>query len=164
MLWFVASLLPNIDHSDLRMSRSPPSPIYTLRGAGAPVNTLHFSCHDVDSPLLFSGLVIYFNILKKRKKKAIFNAFYVKSTEELCSTEIVCVIHNNQPVEITHCVAQGRVRSTSGTWTSGGLKRSWKDIRVTLSSGSAHYRLPVHSSGEESSFVLKSLFWLFEFW
>uniref|UniRef100_H3DH85 Guanine nucleotide binding protein (G protein), beta polypeptide 1-like n=1 Tax=Tetraodon nigroviridis TaxID=99883 RepID=H3DH85_TETNG len=40
---------------DLRMSRSPPSPVYILRGSGAPLNTLHFSCHDVDSPLLFSG-------------------------------------------------------------------------------------------------------------
>eukprot|EP00066_Takifugu_rubripes_P008512 XP_003974756.1 PREDICTED: guanine nucleotide-binding protein subunit beta-like protein 1 [Takifugu rubripes] len=37
------------------MSRSPPSPVYTLRGAGAPLNTLHFSCTDVDYPLLFSG-------------------------------------------------------------------------------------------------------------
>ncbi|TWW60749.1 Guanine nucleotide-binding protein subunit beta-like protein 1 [Takifugu flavidus] len=40
---------------DLRMSRSPPSPVYTLRGAGAPLNTLHFSCTDVNYPLLFSG-------------------------------------------------------------------------------------------------------------
>ncbi|KAM3611821.1 uncharacterized protein V6R79_024563 [Siganus canaliculatus] len=37
------------------MSRPAPSPIYTLRGAGGPLNTLHFSCHGGDAPLLFSG-------------------------------------------------------------------------------------------------------------
>eukprot|EP00064_Thunnus_orientalis_P007355 superscaffoldBa00000810_g7375 len=37
------------------MSRPAPSPIYTLRGAGGPLNTLHFSCHGGDTPLLFSG-------------------------------------------------------------------------------------------------------------
>ncbi|XP_061528953.1 guanine nucleotide-binding protein subunit beta-like protein 1 [Phycodurus eques] len=37
------------------MSRPAPSPIYTLRGASGPFNTLHFSCHGGDTPLLFSG-------------------------------------------------------------------------------------------------------------
>ncbi|XP_071381773.1 guanine nucleotide-binding protein subunit beta-like protein 1 [Centroberyx affinis] len=37
------------------MSRPAPSPIYTLRGAGGPLNTLHFSCRGGDPPLLFSG-------------------------------------------------------------------------------------------------------------
>ncbi|KAF7658172.1 hypothetical protein LDENG_00016390 [Lucifuga dentata] len=37
------------------MSRPPPSPIYTLRGAGGALNTLHFSCLTGDAPLLFSG-------------------------------------------------------------------------------------------------------------
>ncbi|XP_061673758.1 guanine nucleotide-binding protein subunit beta-like protein 1 isoform X3 [Syngnathoides biaculeatus] len=37
------------------MSRPTPSPIYTLRGASGPFNTLHFSCHGGDTPLLFSG-------------------------------------------------------------------------------------------------------------
>ncbi|CAG5920083.1 unnamed protein product [Menidia menidia] len=37
------------------MSRPAPSPIYTLRGAGGPLNTLHFSCHGENPPLLFSG-------------------------------------------------------------------------------------------------------------
>ncbi|KAG7489865.1 hypothetical protein JOB18_022328 [Solea senegalensis] len=37
------------------MSRPAPSPIYTLRGAGGPLNTLHFSCLAGDTPLLFSG-------------------------------------------------------------------------------------------------------------
>ncbi|XP_034027006.1 guanine nucleotide-binding protein subunit beta-like protein 1 [Thalassophryne amazonica] len=37
------------------MSRPAPPPIYTLRGAGGPLNTLHFNCHVGDSPLLFSG-------------------------------------------------------------------------------------------------------------
>uniref|UniRef100_A0A3Q3XBA2 Uncharacterized protein n=1 Tax=Mola mola TaxID=94237 RepID=A0A3Q3XBA2_MOLML len=37
------------------MSRPAPSPIYTLRGAGGALNTLHFSCQGGDTPLLFSG-------------------------------------------------------------------------------------------------------------
>ncbi|XP_056131009.1 guanine nucleotide-binding protein subunit beta-like protein 1 [Lampris incognitus] len=37
------------------MSRPAPSPIYTLRGAGAPLNALHFCCSEGDHPLLFSG-------------------------------------------------------------------------------------------------------------
>ncbi|XP_030274162.1 guanine nucleotide-binding protein subunit beta-like protein 1 isoform X2 [Sparus aurata] len=37
------------------MSRPAPCPIYTLRGAGGPLNTLHFSCHGRDTPLLYSG-------------------------------------------------------------------------------------------------------------
>ncbi|XP_077379108.1 guanine nucleotide-binding protein subunit beta-like protein 1 isoform X3 [Festucalex cinctus] len=37
------------------MSRPPPAPIYTLRGASGAFNTLHFSCHGGDTPLLFSG-------------------------------------------------------------------------------------------------------------
>ncbi|MEQ2249944.1 hypothetical protein ILYODFUR_034747 [Ilyodon furcidens] len=37
------------------MSRPAPCPIYTLRGAGAPLNTLHFRCPGGDTPLLFSG-------------------------------------------------------------------------------------------------------------
>lgn len=37
------------------MSRPAPSPIYTLRGAAGALNTLHFSCHGGDTPLLFSG-------------------------------------------------------------------------------------------------------------
>ncbi|XP_061585781.1 guanine nucleotide-binding protein subunit beta-like protein 1 [Cololabis saira] len=37
------------------MSRPSPSPVFTLRGAGGPVNTLHFSCSGGDTPLLYSG-------------------------------------------------------------------------------------------------------------
>ncbi|XP_068167805.1 guanine nucleotide-binding protein subunit beta-like protein 1 isoform X2 [Antennarius striatus] len=37
------------------MSCPSPAPIYTLRGASAPLNTLHFSCNGRDTPLLFSG-------------------------------------------------------------------------------------------------------------
>nr|XP_057926723.1 guanine nucleotide-binding protein subunit beta-like protein 1 [Doryrhamphus excisus] len=37
------------------MARPAPCPIYILRGAGGPINTLHFSCHGRDTPLLFSG-------------------------------------------------------------------------------------------------------------
>ena len=54
----------HIDHCDPTMSRPAPSPIYTLRGAGGALNTLHFSCQGGDTPLLFSGLVIYLSIHK----------------------------------------------------------------------------------------------------
>ncbi|MBN3311652.1 GNB1L protein, partial [Atractosteus spatula] len=37
------------------MAPPPPDPLFVLRGSGAPVNTLHFSCRDAVSPLLFSG-------------------------------------------------------------------------------------------------------------
>uniref|UniRef100_A0A674ARJ3 Guanine nucleotide binding protein (G protein), beta polypeptide 1-like n=1 Tax=Salmo trutta TaxID=8032 RepID=A0A674ARJ3_SALTR len=37
------------------MARPAPSPLYTLRGAGSPLNTLHFGCCEGDPPLLFSG-------------------------------------------------------------------------------------------------------------
>ncbi|XP_028852972.1 guanine nucleotide-binding protein subunit beta-like protein 1 [Denticeps clupeoides] len=37
------------------MARPPPDPLYTLRGLGAAVNTLHFSCSEPARPLLFSG-------------------------------------------------------------------------------------------------------------
>lgn len=54
----------HIDRGDPPMSRPAPSPIYTLRGAGGALNTLHFSCQGGDTPLLFSGLVIYLCIHK----------------------------------------------------------------------------------------------------
>ena len=41
--------------SDHMMSRPSPTPIYTLRGAAAPLNTLHFSCQQGTQPLLYSG-------------------------------------------------------------------------------------------------------------
>lgn len=37
------------------MARPPPAPQCILRGVGAAVNTLHFSCDRPDPPLLFSG-------------------------------------------------------------------------------------------------------------
>lgn len=44
------------------MSRPAPVPVYTLRGAGGPLNTLHFNCHGGNAPLLFSGLVIHLTV------------------------------------------------------------------------------------------------------
>nr|XP_015221364.1 PREDICTED: guanine nucleotide-binding protein subunit beta-like protein 1 [Lepisosteus oculatus] len=37
------------------MAVPPPDPLFVLRGSGTPVNTLHFSCRDAVTPLLFSG-------------------------------------------------------------------------------------------------------------
>ncbi|KAG7222080.1 hypothetical protein INR49_016650 [Caranx melampygus] len=57
------------------MSRPAPSPIYTLRGAGGPLNTLHFSCHGGDTPLLFSGsgkgVIHIWNLNSRRAEKII---------------------------------------------------------------------------------------------
>lgn len=62
MTW-VCGLLASVHWwCDPGMSCPAPSPIYTLRGAGGPLNTLHFRCHGGDTPLLFSGLVICLSI------------------------------------------------------------------------------------------------------
>ncbi|XP_005936954.1 guanine nucleotide-binding protein subunit beta-like protein 1 [Haplochromis burtoni] len=57
------------------MSRPSPSPIYTLRGAGGPLNTLHFSCQGEGTPLLFSGsgkgAIHIWNLNSRRAEKII---------------------------------------------------------------------------------------------
>ncbi|XP_053277327.1 guanine nucleotide-binding protein subunit beta-like protein 1 [Pleuronectes platessa] len=57
------------------MSRPAPSPIYTLRGAGGPLNTLHFSCLGGDTPLLFSGsgtgAIHIWNLNNRRAEKIV---------------------------------------------------------------------------------------------
>ncbi|CAJ1068393.1 guanine nucleotide-binding protein subunit beta-like protein 1 [Xyrichtys novacula] len=57
------------------MSSPAPTPVYTLRGAGGPLNTLHFSCHDADTPLLYSGsgkgLIHVWNLNTRRAKKIV---------------------------------------------------------------------------------------------
>uniref|UniRef100_A0A4W6EMS6 Guanine nucleotide binding protein (G protein), beta polypeptide 1-like n=1 Tax=Lates calcarifer TaxID=8187 RepID=A0A4W6EMS6_LATCA len=57
------------------MSRPAPSPIYTLRGAGGPLNTLHFSCHGGDTPILFSGsgkgVIHIWNLNSRRAEKIV---------------------------------------------------------------------------------------------
>lgn len=57
------------------MSRPAPTPIYTLRGAGAPLNFLHFSCRAGDRPLLFSasgkGGIHLWNLNSRRAEKVL---------------------------------------------------------------------------------------------
>ncbi|XP_026177659.1 guanine nucleotide-binding protein subunit beta-like protein 1 isoform X2 [Mastacembelus armatus] len=57
------------------MSRPAPSPIYTLRGAGGPLNSLHFSCHGSDTPLLYSGsgkgAIHVWNLNSRRAEKIV---------------------------------------------------------------------------------------------
>lgn len=57
------------------MSRPAPAPLYTLRGAGAPLNTLHFSCDGAGPPLLFSGsgkgAVHVWNLNTRRAEKVL---------------------------------------------------------------------------------------------
>ncbi|KAM7018315.1 guanine nucleotide-binding protein subunit beta-like protein 1 isoform 1-T2 [Tautogolabrus adspersus] len=57
------------------MSRPAPTPIYTLRGAGGPLNTLHFSCHGGDTPLLYSasgkGAIHIWNLNTRRAERIV---------------------------------------------------------------------------------------------
>nr|XP_061804333.1 guanine nucleotide-binding protein subunit beta-like protein 1 [Nerophis lumbriciformis] len=57
------------------MSRSAPSPIYTLRGSSGPFNTLHFFCDRGDTPLLFSGsgkgAIHVWNLINRRPERII---------------------------------------------------------------------------------------------
>ncbi|XP_062399070.1 guanine nucleotide-binding protein subunit beta-like protein 1 [Sardina pilchardus] len=57
------------------MARPPPDPQYILRGVGAAVNTLHFSCDRPDPPLLFSGstkgAVHIWNLNTRRPEKVL---------------------------------------------------------------------------------------------
>uniref|UniRef100_G3PI31 Guanine nucleotide binding protein (G protein), beta polypeptide 1-like n=1 Tax=Gasterosteus aculeatus aculeatus TaxID=481459 RepID=G3PI31_GASAC len=57
------------------MLRPAPSPIYTLRGAGGPLNTLHFSCKGGNTPLLFSGsgkgAIHVWNLNTRRAEKTV---------------------------------------------------------------------------------------------
>uniref|UniRef100_A0A3P9HVH3 Guanine nucleotide binding protein (G protein), beta polypeptide 1-like n=1 Tax=Oryzias latipes TaxID=8090 RepID=A0A3P9HVH3_ORYLA len=56
------------------MAHPAPSPIYCLRGAGAPLNTLHFCCRGTDTPLLFSGsakgMIHMWNLNSRRPEKS----------------------------------------------------------------------------------------------
>lgn len=57
------------------MSRPAPTPIYTLRGAGGPLNTLHFNCSEGTTPLLISGsskgAIHIWNLNTRRPEKVI---------------------------------------------------------------------------------------------
>ncbi|XP_028313485.1 guanine nucleotide-binding protein subunit beta-like protein 1 isoform X3 [Gouania willdenowi] len=70
-----ANVQPLASLNDHRMSHPPPSPIYTLRGAGGPLNSLHFRCYGEDAPLLFSGsgkgCIHIWNLNTRRTNKVI---------------------------------------------------------------------------------------------
>uniref|UniRef100_A0A1A8HYC3 Guanine nucleotide binding protein (G protein), beta polypeptide 1-like n=1 Tax=Nothobranchius kuhntae TaxID=321403 RepID=A0A1A8HYC3_NOTKU len=57
------------------MSLPAPHPIYTLRGAGGALNTLHFRCHGEDPHLLFSGSgkgsIHIWNLNSRRAEKVV---------------------------------------------------------------------------------------------
>uniref|UniRef100_A0A1A7Z705 Guanine nucleotide binding protein (G protein), beta polypeptide 1-like n=1 Tax=Iconisemion striatum TaxID=60296 RepID=A0A1A7Z705_9TELE len=57
------------------MSLPAPHPIYTLRGAGGALNTLHFRCHREAAPLLFSGSakgsIHIWNLNSRRAEKVV---------------------------------------------------------------------------------------------
>lgn len=57
------------------MSRPPPTPVCTLRGAGGPLNSLHFNCCQGSTPLLFSGsgkgAIHIWNLNTRRPEKVI---------------------------------------------------------------------------------------------
>ncbi|XP_061117474.1 guanine nucleotide-binding protein subunit beta-like protein 1 [Conger conger] len=57
------------------MALPPPAPQFILRGAGAPVNTLHFCCQAPGPPLLFSGsgkgAIHAWNLTTRRAEKVL---------------------------------------------------------------------------------------------
>uniref|UniRef100_A0A1A8FYP3 Guanine nucleotide binding protein (G protein), beta polypeptide 1-like n=2 Tax=Nothobranchius korthausae TaxID=1143690 RepID=A0A1A8FYP3_9TELE len=57
------------------MSLPAPHPVYTLRGAGGALNTLHFRCHGEDPHLLFSGSgkgsIHIWNLNSRRAEKVV---------------------------------------------------------------------------------------------
>ncbi|KAL0979213.1 hypothetical protein UPYG_G00182210 [Umbra pygmaea] len=57
------------------MAPPAPPPLYTLRGAGSPLNALHFSCYGGHTPLLFSGScqgsVNVWNLITRRAEKVL---------------------------------------------------------------------------------------------
>lgn len=104
------------------MSRPAPSPIYTLRGAGGALNTLHFSCHGGDSPLLFSGsgkgTIHMWNLNTRRPEKVVEghsgNSVVWVSTLQETDTLI------SQGRDMQVCLwdlSEGRSEVTDSVWT-----------------------------------------------
>ncbi|KAM6930629.1 guanine nucleotide-binding protein subunit beta-like protein 1 [Xenentodon cancila] len=104
------------------MSRPSPSPIYTLRGAGSPLNTLHFSCNGGDTPLLFSGsgngVIHIWNLQSRRAEKIVEghsgNSVIWVSTLKLTDTLI------SQGRDMQVCLwdlREGRCEAVESVWT-----------------------------------------------
>ncbi|XP_027888962.1 guanine nucleotide-binding protein subunit beta-like protein 1 [Xiphophorus couchianus] len=104
------------------MSRPAPCPVYTLRGAGAPLNTLHFRCSGGDSPLLFSGsakgAVHIWNLKSRRAERVLeghgSNSVIWVSTLQTADTLI------SQGRDMRVCLwdlTEGRIEALDSVWT-----------------------------------------------
>uniref|UniRef100_A0A8C6TLE3 Guanine nucleotide binding protein (G protein), beta polypeptide 1-like n=1 Tax=Neogobius melanostomus TaxID=47308 RepID=A0A8C6TLE3_9GOBI len=104
------------------MSRPPPTPVYTLRGAGGPLNSLHFSCSQGSTPLLFSGsgkgAIHIWNLSTRRPEKVIeghtgHSVIWVNTLESG-----QCLISQGRDMQI--CLwdlAEGRSDVVDSIWT-----------------------------------------------
>lgn len=76
-----------------------------------------------------------------------------RNADMLYSIDLMCHIQKPPESLLLGFVVQGRVPSTSGTWTPGGLRRSWKDMLVIQSSGSVRSTTLMPSWGEDGCFL-----------
>ncbi|XP_029366928.1 guanine nucleotide-binding protein subunit beta-like protein 1 [Echeneis naucrates] len=104
------------------MSRPSPSPIYTLRGAGGPLNTLHFSCQGVDAPLLFSGsgkgVIHIWNLNSRRAEDTVkgHSGNSVIWVSTLQSTD--ALISQGRDMQVCQWdLREGRIELVDSVWT-----------------------------------------------
>ncbi|XP_053181748.1 guanine nucleotide-binding protein subunit beta-like protein 1 [Scomber japonicus] len=103
------------------MSRPAPSPIYTLRGAGGPLNTLHFSCHGGDTPLLFSGSgkgAIHMWNLNNRRAEKILEGHSGSSVIWLSTQSTDTLISQGRDMQVKLWdLSEGRRDVVDSVWT-----------------------------------------------
>ncbi|TKS77958.1 Guanine nucleotide-binding protein subunit beta-like protein 1 [Collichthys lucidus] len=105
------------------MSRPAPSPFYTLRGAGGPLNTLHFSCHGGDSPLLFSGSgkgAIHIWNLNTRRTEKIVEGHAGSSVIWVSRLQATDTLISSQGRDMQVCLwdlSEGRSEVVDSVWT-----------------------------------------------
>ncbi|XP_068994927.1 guanine nucleotide-binding protein subunit beta-like protein 1 [Embiotoca jacksoni] len=104
------------------MSRPAPSPIYTLRGAGGPLNTLHFGCSGEGTPLLFSGsgkgAIHVWNLNSRRAEKIVegHSGSSVIWVNTLQSTD--ALISQGRDMQVCQWdLSEGRSELVESVWT-----------------------------------------------
>ncbi|XP_076006765.1 guanine nucleotide-binding protein subunit beta-like protein 1 [Genypterus blacodes] len=104
------------------MSRPPPSPVFTLRGAGGALNALHFGCLHRDAPLLFSGsgkgAIHVWNLNSRRAEKVLegHSGNSVIWVSALQSSDVLI----SQGRDMRVCLwdlSEGRSEVTDSVWT-----------------------------------------------
>ncbi|XP_029019118.1 guanine nucleotide-binding protein subunit beta-like protein 1 [Betta splendens] len=103
------------------MAGPAPAPIYTLRGSGGPLNTLHFNCHAGDAPLLFSGSgkgAIHVWNLNTRRAEKIIEAHSGSAVIWLSTLSTDALISQGRDMRV--CLwdlAEGRSEVVDSVWT-----------------------------------------------